>query len=93
MERLRDRMLEEMKLRNLSPRTIKVYMSNVEAFSKYFGKSPALMGEEKIREYLRYLREEKKLSWSSIKRSAQRNEVFLHQNLKKSVLCGEYSSI
>ncbi len=47
MGKLKDSMLEEMKLRNLSPRTIKVYMSNVEAFSKYFGKSPALMGEKR----------------------------------------------
>ncbi len=84
MERLRDRMLEEMKLRNLSPRTIKVYMSNVEAFSKYFGKSPALMGEEKIREYLRYLREEKKLSWSSINVAHNAMRFFYTKTLRRA---------
>ena len=66
MERLRDRMLEEMKLRNLSPRTIRAYMSHMERYSKLFGKSPASMGEVEIRKYLRYLREERKVSWSNI---------------------------
>ncbi len=66
MGKLRDRMLEEMKSRNLSPRTIEAYMSHMERYSKLFGKSPALMGEVEVRKYLRYLREERKVSWSSI---------------------------
>ncbi len=66
MGKLRDRMLEEMKSRNLSPRTIKAYMSHMERYSKLFGKSPVSMGEAEIRKYLRYLREERKVSWSSI---------------------------
>jgi integrase/recombinase XerD len=55
-----------MKLRNLSPRTIRAYMSHMERYSKLFGKSPASMGEVEIRKYLRYLREERKVSWSNI---------------------------
>ena len=66
MGKLRDRMLEEMKSRNLSPRTIKAYMNHMERYSKLFGKSPVSMGEAEIRKYLRYLREERKVSWSSI---------------------------
>lgn len=83
MGSLKDRMREELKLRNLSPRTIKAYISNVEMFSKHFRKSPALMGEEEIREYLRYLREEKKVSWSSINVAHNAMRFFYTKTLKR----------
>ena len=66
MGELKDRMLEEMKSRNLSPLTISAYMGHLERYSKFFGKSPASMGEVEIRKYLRYLRDERKSSWSTI---------------------------
>jgi len=66
MGELRDRMLEEMKLRNLSNKTVKSYMLQMELYSRKFGKSPADLGEVDIRSYMRYLREEKELSSSSI---------------------------
>ncbi len=66
MGELRDRMLEEMKLRNLSEKTVRSYIMQMELYAKKFGRSPAELGELEIREYLRYLREEKKLSSSSI---------------------------
>lgn len=83
MGKLKDRMLEEMKLRNLSPRTIKAYISNVEAFSKHFGKSPATMAEKEIREYLHYLREEKKVSWSSINVAHNAMRFFYTKTLQR----------
>ena len=66
MGELRDLMLEEMKSRNLRPLTIGAYMGHMERYTKLFGKSPASMGEVEIRKYLRYLREERKVSWSNI---------------------------
>lgn len=63
MTPLRQRMLEEMRLRNLSIRTQETYVSQVSKFAKYFGKSPELLGPEEIREYQLYLIE-KNVSWS-----------------------------
>jgi Phage integrase, N-terminal SAM-like domain len=37
---LRQRMIEDMKIRNLSPHTINAYVERVAAFAKHFGKSP-----------------------------------------------------
>ena len=44
---LRQRMIEDMKLRNLSPHTIQAYVERVAAFAKHFGKSPQLWARRK----------------------------------------------
>jgi hypothetical protein len=64
MTPLRQRMIEEMKLRNLSLRTIEVYVMRVAGFARYFGRSPATLGREEVRAYLLHLVQKKKVSWS-----------------------------
>jgi integrase/recombinase XerD len=64
MTPLRKRMLEDMRLRNLSVRTQKTYIEQVAKFAKYFNKSPEELGPEEIRTYLVHLVEERKVSWS-----------------------------
>jgi integrase/recombinase XerD len=64
MTQLRQRMIEDMRIRNLSPRTIETYIYCVAAFAKYAGQSPDRLGLAHIREYQRYLVEEKKASWA-----------------------------
>jgi integrase/recombinase XerD len=55
MTPLRQRMLDELQLRNLSACTTRAYVGAVERFSKYFQKSPEKMGPEQVREYLLHL--------------------------------------
>jgi site-specific recombinase XerD len=64
MTTLRDRMTEDLRLRNYSPRTVKTYVSWVSRFAKHFQQSPARLGPEEIRAYQLHLIEQK-LSWSS----------------------------
>jgi integrase/recombinase XerD len=64
MTPLRKRMLEDMRLRNLSVRTQKTYIEQAAKFAKYFNKSPEELGPEEIRTYLVHLVEERKVSWS-----------------------------
>ena len=52
MTELRRRMIEDMKIRNLSPNTQKRYLDRVAGFARHFGKSPALLGLEDIRKYI-----------------------------------------
>ena len=66
MSKLRQRMTEDLKIRNYSPRTIQVYINRVAKFAHYFGQSPDRLTREHIREYQRYLVEDKKCSWSQL---------------------------
>jgi len=66
MTPLRQRMTEDMQVRNLSPLTVGTYVQQVSLFARYFDKSPELLGPEEIRSYQVYLTNEKKLAPGSI---------------------------
>ena len=66
MTPLRQRMIEDMQVRNLSPNTQDSYVQQVSLFARYFHCSPERLGPEQIRSYQVYLTNEKKLSPGSI---------------------------
>jgi site-specific recombinase XerD len=59
-------MTQDMKIRNYSPRTIEIYIDRVAKFAQYFNTSPDQLSSEHIREFQRYLVEDKKCSWSQL---------------------------
>jgi site-specific recombinase XerD len=54
---LRQRMIDDLKLRNRSPRTIEAYVSRVTRFAKFHGRSPEQLGPEAVRDYQKHLLE------------------------------------
>ena len=66
MTPLRQRMIEDMQLRNFNPATQRGYLHHVTAFARYFGRSPEVLDLEAIRQYQLYLLNERKLSPESI---------------------------
>ena len=66
MTSLRQRMLEDMQVRGLSPRTQQTYVETVARFARHFGRSPARLGLEEIRAYQVYLTNERRLASSSL---------------------------
>jgi len=64
MTPLRQRMIHDMQLRNLAQSTLNAYVREVAQFAGYFKCSPDRLGSEQAREYLVYLIEKKKASWS-----------------------------
>ena len=64
MTLLRQRMLEDLRVRNYSPRTCECYVDRVAKFAQHFHKSPDLLGPEEVRSYQVHLVDEKKCSWT-----------------------------
>lgn len=64
MSLLRQRMLEDLRVRNYSPSTQVRYIACVAQFAQHFGKSPDLLGPEDIRTYQVYLVDKRKCSWT-----------------------------
>jgi site-specific recombinase XerD len=52
---LRQRMLDDMALRNMSPATQRVYINAVKNFSAFFGRSPDKLTFEDVRNYQMHL--------------------------------------
>jgi integrase/recombinase XerD len=55
MTPLRQRFLDDLRMRNLSPHTQDAYVRAVAQFAKHFNRSPDQLGREHIREYLLHL--------------------------------------
>ena len=65
MTPLRQRYVEDLQIRNYSPRTVECYVYHVACFAKHFGRSPEQLGPEEVHAYQVYLVREKKASWCS----------------------------
>lgn len=55
MTALRRRMIEDMQIRNLSPKTIACYVTQVACFARHFERSPAKLGPDDVRAYQLHL--------------------------------------
>ena len=66
MTSLRQRMTEDMQVRNLALNTQISYLRQVSLYARFFNKSPQLLGPEDIRTYQVYLTNDRELSTSSI---------------------------
>ena len=69
MGKLKDRMAADMEMRAYSAGTREKYLGCATRFAAYFMRSPAMMGEEQIREYLLHLSREKKVGPGALKMS------------------------
>src|SRR5258708_36371035 len=86
---LRQRMSEDMQVRNLSPNTQLSYLQQVSLFARHFGKSPAVLGPEEIRTYQIYLTNEKKLCPGSIHIAVAALRFLYKVTLKRSWTLGD----
>jgi site-specific recombinase XerD len=64
MTPLRQRFIDDLRLRNYARRTIDTYVGRVACFAKHFGRSPELLGPQEVRDFQLHLLE-RRVSWSS----------------------------
>jgi integrase/recombinase XerD len=55
MTPLRQRLIDDLRLRNYSPRTIEAYVAGVAKFAKHWGRSPEQLGPEQLRDFQLHL--------------------------------------
>jgi integrase/recombinase XerD len=84
MTHLRQRMQEDLRLRNFSERTIRHYTHTVAEFAKYFHKSPDQLGPEHVRTFLLYLLNERKLAWGTIQGTRSALKFLYTRTLKQT---------
>jgi integrase/recombinase XerD len=86
---LRQRMTEDMQVRNLSPHTQASYLQQVSLFARHFRTSPDALTPEHIRAYQIYLTNEKKLATNSIHTAVAALRFLYRVTLKKEWDFGE----
>ena len=65
MSKLRQRMLTDLRIRNYADRTQEIYITRVAEMARHLRRSPADLSGEEVRDYLRYLKEEREVSRSA----------------------------
>lgn len=69
MTPLRQKMMETLELRGVSPKTVKLYVDCVARFARHYGRSPEQLGRDEIHNYLLYLIRERKVAWGTYKQA------------------------
>jgi integrase/recombinase XerD len=64
MTPLRQRFIDDLRLRNYSSRTIETYVGRIVCFARHFGRSPELLGPDEVRQFQLHLLG-RGVSWSS----------------------------
>jgi len=83
MKPLRQRMTDDMQVRNLAPATQRNYIHYVRELAKYFHLSPDLLGPDQIKEFQLYLVQERQLSPESVNQSMSAIKFLYRTTLEK----------
>ena len=83
MTPLRQRMWEDLQLRNYSEHTMRAYLYCVADFAKHFGTSPEHLGPEQVRIYQLFLIQEKQRAWPTVVQAVCALHFFYRITLKR----------
>src|SRR5262245_17984405 len=81
MTALRQRMCEDLQLRNYSPQTIEASLLCVAQFAQHFRTSPERLGPDHVRQYQLYLVHKRHVSWSLVMQTVCALRFFYHVTL------------
>jgi site-specific recombinase XerD len=91
MTPLRQRLIEDIQLRNFSPHTVEAYVRAVAHFARHYRRSPEQLDGQQVRQYLLYLVQERKVSWSLYNQTRCALQFFYrvtlgHRNIKTTAI-------
>src|SRR5215471_18755398 len=86
MTPLRQRMLEDMQLRNFSAHTMRAYLHCVADFARHFRTSPEHLGPEHVRTYQLFLVQDKQRSWTTVVQTVCALRFFYRVTLGRPVM-------
>ena len=81
MTELRQKMIDDMKLRRFAQKTQDAYVGAVAGLARHYKQSPDLLDKEKIQKYLLHLMEERHLAWSTCNVAVAAMRFFYTQTL------------
>ena len=85
MTPLRQRMLEDLQIRNYSPTTTRIYLHVIAEFARHFGKPPDQLDGEHIRRYQLFLIKEKQVSLSTCIQTVCALRFFYTHTLQRKI--------
>lgn len=85
MTSLRQRMLEDLRIRNYAPSTVECYIRSVAEFARHFNKPPDQLGAEEIRSWQLYLLNEKRVRLSTYIQAVCGLRFFYRHTLDRKV--------
>src|SRR5260370_27852697 len=83
MTPLRSRMIEDMTLAGLAPRTQEVYLQAVRRLAAHYKRSPDLLSEEEVRAYLLHLRDQRGVARGTFKTNHGGIRFLFHRTLDR----------
>src|SRR4029450_1457706 len=86
MTPLRQRMVEDMQLRNFSAHTMRAYRHCVAACAQYFHTSPEHRGPEHVRTYQLFLVQDKQLAWPTVVQTVCALRFFYRVTLRRPMM-------
>src|SRR5690349_15551592 len=92
MTPLRQRMLEDMQLRNFSAQTIRDYLHGVAAFAQHFHTSPDHLGPDHVRTYQLFLVQDKQRAWPTVVQTVCALRFFYTVTLRRPMMLESIAS-
>jgi integrase/recombinase XerD len=85
MTTLRQRMLEDLRIRNYAPATVRYYIRAVAEFAQHFNKPPDQLGPEEIRSWQLFLLNEKRVKLSTYIQAVCALRFFYQNTLHRKI--------
>ena len=85
MTPLRQRMLEDLRIRNYSPSTVRAYIRCIADFAQHFNKPPDKLGSEEIRSYQLFLLNQKRVKLSTYIQSVCALRFFYQNTMHRRI--------